>query len=186
MRPSSLLNALDKIVAVREVSVTMQYAVYEHDDIISPNTITFPSITDSIDKKTCEGLRELWLNAVRQNNKISAVVLDDKPEDETPIERLFVAMTKALHGQFMESFVRSAAYPVPAEYTVSLPVRSNMRVDIISNLIPFERTRDMLLRLEDKLESPMRVLHIGHAPADAIGIFRASNTGAQPKTVIFN
>lgn len=167
-----------KFNAMRAVSVTMHYAVHDHDDLISPNTLTFPTITDSIDKKTCEGLRELWLHAVKADKEAAKVQLNEpQPETEqSSMERAFSFMAQALHGQIMERFVRSAVYPVPGAYMVLLPVRSNMRTDIISNLVPFERTREMLLRLEDKLESPMRVLQIGHMPVNDVDALRASGT----------
>ena len=158
------LNAISKkLQAMREVSVIMHYAVHDHEDIISPNSLSLPSITDTIDVRSLETMRSLWLKAA---SKEEVKPVDIQESTLNKFERLLAQAMVSVFQSSKEHFIRAAAYPVPSEYMVLLPVRSNMRAEIIGNLVPFEKTRDMLLSLEEKLESPMRILQIGHVPVN--------------------
>lgn len=167
-----------KFNAMREVTVIMHYSLHDHEDIISPNTLSFPSITDQIDKKCMPAIRELWLKSLAQNETdISGKILDAEESLDNKFENL---LSRALHPQtreINEVFIRAAAYPVPSIYAIRLPLRpKELRLEILNLLVPFEKTRDMLLRLEKILEAPMRALQIGHTAINDVSALRASGT----------
>lgn len=178
-----------KFNSMREVSVVMHYAVHDHQDIISPNTLAFPSITDFIDKNCMQTMRHLWLAALsRQEEENATKVID---ADFTIADRFEKMMTKALspHERTLDTqFIKAAAYPVPPAYVVKLPLNpKGLRLEILSTLVPFEKTREMLLRLEKVLEAPMRALQIGHTPINDVEALRASGTVVtQASKLIYN
>jgi hypothetical protein len=178
-----------KFNSMREVSVVMHYALHDHQDIISPNTLTLPSVTDIIDKSCMQAMRQLWLNALsREEEKDSVRIID---ADLTIADRFEKIMTKALNppeNSMSVQFIKAAAYPVPPEYVVKLPVYpKDLRIEIISTLVPFEKTREMLLRFEETLEAPMRALQIGHIPINDVTALRASGTViSQTNRLIYN
>lgn len=182
-------EVVQKFNSMREVSVVMHYALHDHQDIISPNTLALPSITDFIDKSCMPTMRQLWLNALsREEEKDSVKMID---ADMTIADRFEKMMTKALsprENSMGVQFIKAAAYPVPPEYIVKLPVYpKDLRIEILSTLVPFEKTREMLLRFEKTLEAPMRALQIGHVPINDVAALRASGTViSQANKLIYN
>ncbi len=167
-----------KFNSMREVSVIMHYSLHDHENIISPNTVAFPSITDFIDKRNMQTMRQLWLNALsRHNEGLSEKIIDADTSIGDKFERM---LTKALSPRELDlgtSFVKAAEYPVPSAYVVKLPVYpKDLRIEILNTLVPFEKTREMLLRLEKVLDAPMRALQIGHTPINNVEALRASGT----------
>lgn len=165
-----------KFNAMREVSVIMHVGVYDHHEIISPNTIGMPSVVDTIDESCMKTMRQLWLNAL-ENSETEAPVLG---KSDTLFERFENLLKKAMAPKEKDltvSFVKAAAFPVPPAYAVRWPLHDqDLRLEILSTLVPFQKTREMLLRLEKILESPMLALQIGHTPINDVEALRASGT----------
>jgi|GEM_PF-5981300 len=167
-----------KFNAMREVSVIMHVGLYDHHDIISPNTIGMPSVVDIIDESCMKTMRQLWLNALENDDAASSAPILGK--EETLFDRFESLLKKAMapkEKDLTAGFVKAAAYPVPPAYAVKLPLHDKgLRIEILSTLVPFQKTRDMLLRLEKVLDAPMRALQIGHTPINDVEALRASGT----------
>ena len=64
-------------------------------------------------------------------------------------------------NELLKQFVENARFPIPPNYSLSLPVMATKdRKRLIKSLVPFKNARKMLLRLEEKLKLPIRVLNI--------------------------
>ncbi|PZO86114.1 MAG: hypothetical protein DI626_06895 [Micavibrio aeruginosavorus] len=174
--------------SMREVSVIMHYGVHDHNDIISPNTVSFPSITDMIDKSCMKTMRQLWLDALsRGKNDDEGKILDAGTSIADKFEKMLTEAISPREKDMTSQFVKAAAYPVPSAYAVKLPLHSkDLRLEIINTLVPFQKTREMLLRLEKTLEAPMRALQIGHSPINDVEALRASGTVVSGAKLIYN
>ena len=163
---------------MREVTVIMHYAIPDHKvtgELISPFYFTFPSKTDVVDSKEIETLRKFWRDALTRRHPEADTTIKNKPLEEKLRDIMAAAIRPAQEMTTEEALVVAAKYPIPSEYVVVLPPKGkSLRQEIIETLVPFRDTRAMLLRLENNLESPMRVLQIGHTSVSSTEELRAA------------
>lgn len=181
-------EVVKKFNSMREVSVVMHYGLHDHNEIISPNIIAFSPITDMIDSKCMGTMRQLWLNALsRDDHDDGTKILDAGVSITDRFEKMLTEAMSPQDRAITSQFVKAAAYPVPAAYAVKLPLKPNdLRLEILNALVPFKKTREMLLRLEKTLDAPMRALQIGHTPINDVVALRASGTVISGNRLIYN
>lgn len=184
----SLLKDVQKTIQnldlMRHVSVTIYVAHaasakrqeedgLSHSNVISENFIAMPSKIDIMDTSGLKLIREMWKRSVARQ-------ADDQPvlhnKDETVEEKFARLLTQTTTSkENMMAMIDAAKYPVPNEFSVILPQEARpIRKEIISLLVPFQQTREMLLRLEDNLELPMRHVSIMHSRAHAVDELKAT------------
>lgn len=176
----SLMNAVSEVQknleAMREVTVIMHYAIDGYPAMINSNKLCLPARTDTIDPKSLDTMRHVWLDALaRPQIEFHPSAL--KPKRDKTLEDILADALKSVteDAEVQASFVKASRLPVPSEYAVMLPlVGPAMRKEILTCLVPFQETRAMLLRLEDTLELPMRCLEIGHTPVNSVTELQAS------------
>lgn len=182
---SNLAKKAENLDLFRHVTVTMFFAREasqkrkeetgkDHSNLIHENFVLIPPVVDTLDITDISLFRKLWLQSIeRQPDQDKLIAQQETTED------IFVRLLEqagANHSKtMMMSFVAAARYPVPSEYSIRLPdMESSLRKEIIGTLIPFIETRKRMLRLEDKLDLPMRSINIGHTAIGAVDTLQAT------------
>lgn len=126
--------------------------------IINNNDISLPTELDTVETDRLQQLRETWIKSL-DRPKAS---LSSRPEDpEEIISWVLHNMAKDADKKLLKALIENASLPIPSDYSIVLPMMSKEdKKHLISSLVPFQNTREMLLRLEDELKLPMRVVRI--------------------------
>ena len=146
IRQQDILSVSSAMASLRNVRIILIYAapLPLPDELgrtysmhfINPNELAMPEVKDNIDSSGIDTIRNLYLKRLQ-----------------------------AAGDTLTAQFVREAIFPIPAEYQVEMPGTppgDSARVEAIEQLVPFVKTRAMLLRLETELDLPMREIRIGH------------------------
>lgn len=184
----SLLKHVERTIQnldrMRYVNVTIYYAGdaspqrrektgVSYSNVLSENFIALPAKVDTLDTSGLDMMRDLWRRAVERQQEGSEIL---HRAQETAVETFArLLQQEAASKNALLDFIAAAKYPVPSEFFVILPEEArSVRKDIIGALVPFEQTRQMLLRLEDTLDLPMRHLAISHTRTNRVDELRAT------------
>ncbi len=143
--------------------------------IININEVSLPRELDTIEEGTLENLRKAWLDSL-DRPEVSLTEKSHAPEDI--ITCVLSKMAKTANKDVLRQILSTIAVPIPADYTIAIPMMDKEdRKFLISSLVPFQNTQASLLRLEDELELPMRVVRIAsevtqHFDPDVISFTR--------------
>lgn len=181
----SLAKKVESLDLFRHVTVTLFFACeaspkrkeetgLEYSNLISENFVVMPPTVDTLDTTDLSLFRKLWLQSIDRGAEEDKLIA--KPETTEEIFAHLLEQTQARHSkEMLAGFVSAAKYPVPSEYSVKLPeLGASFRKEVIGSLIPFINTRQMMLRLEDNLDLPMRSINIGHAAIGSIDTLKAT------------
>lgn len=148
--------------AMRVVNLMIYCTQDGHPNLVSKNDITLAPKIDMLDRKSLDTMRQVWMKKVSE-------APDEKPtityDSSRNVVEFMSAAMQVGRKRVTQALIEDAELPVPSEYAVVLPIASkDVRRHILSCLIPFRESRDMLLRLEDNLDLPMRCVRVGHMP----------------------
>lgn len=182
---TNLAKKVENLDLIRHVTVTLFFAReastqrkeetgMEHSNLISDNFVVMPPTVDTLDTTDMALFRKLWLQSIERGQDEDKLIA--KPETTEEIFVHLLEQAASCHSRKMEaSLVSAAKYPVPSEYSVKLPdLGAAFRKEVIGSLIPFINTRQLMLRLEDNLDLPIRSINIGHSAIGSIDTLKAT------------
>ncbi len=167
-----LFEAQDKAKRMRLVSVTISYAqaateqqieqtgmAYTH--IISPNSIRLPEQADFIEDVDLSVIRDAWVASQERIDSQRKIKIPHISEGVDKFVNAFFHKIGIEMSHASRAFIQAAEFPIPPEYKINLPLAGeDFRKELINAFVPFEGTKEMLLRLEGALDLPMRTIDV--------------------------
>jgi|GEM_PF-3904010 len=146
-------------------------APLEVTSVVNPNHISLERTVDLVDSESLETLRKTWVASLSDIPEVSLI-----NEQGDIAMAAFIKLSKELNRAALSH--EATDIPIPDDYTISLmpktPETALQRQRIISGLVPFKKTKEMLLRFEETLDLPIATVRMASARVNGDVTMQAS------------